>query len=72
MADAEDLALELALSAGEHDVILAGGQGKLQGKIFRIGHLGLVEEKDIRETLQSLEQALPKLGYKPAAVRPSS
>ena len=53
----------------EHDVILAGGQGKLQGKIFRIGHLGLVEEEDIRDTLDSLEEALPKLGYKPAAVR---
>jgi aspartate aminotransferase-like enzyme len=53
----------------EHDVIVAGGQGKLQGKIFRIGHLGLVEEADIRDTLQSLEEALPKLGFTPAAVR---
>jgi aspartate aminotransferase-like enzyme len=53
----------------EHDVVLAGGQGKLQGKIFRIGHLGLVEEEDIRDTLESLEEALPKLGYTPAAVR---
>jgi aspartate aminotransferase-like enzyme len=57
------------LMEDEHDVVVAGGQGKLQGKIFRIGHLGLVEEDDIRDTLQSLEQALPKLGYTPAAVR---
>ena len=57
------------LMEDEHDVVLAGGQGKLQGKIFRIGHLGLVEEEDIRETLESLEEALPKLGFKPAAVR---
>ena len=57
------------LMEDEHDVVLAGGQGKLQGKIFRIGHLGLVEEEDIRDTLQSLEQALPKLGFTPAAVR---
>jgi aspartate aminotransferase-like enzyme len=57
------------LMEDEHDVILAGGQGKLQGKIFRIGHLGLVEEEDIRDTLQSLEEALPKLGYKLPAVR---
>jgi aspartate aminotransferase-like enzyme len=57
------------LMEDEHDVVLAGGQGKLQGKIFRIGHLGLVEEADIRETLQSLEEALPKLGFTPAAVR---
>jgi aspartate aminotransferase-like enzyme len=53
----------------DHNVVLAGGQGKLQGKIFRIGHLGLVEEEDIRETLEALEQVLAKLGFKPAAVR---
>jgi len=47
----------------EYGVVLAGGQGKLQGKIFRIGHLGLVEEEDIRQTLESLEMALPKLGW---------
>ena len=47
----------------EYNVVLAGGQGKLTGKIFRIGHLGLVDEEDIRQALQSLEQALPKLGY---------
>jgi len=57
------------LMEDEHGVVLAGGQGKLQGKIFRIGHLGLVEEEDIRDTLQSLEEALPKLGYKLPAVR---
>ena len=46
----------------EHDVVLAGGQGKLQGKIFRIGHLGLVEEEDIRDTLQSLEAGAAEAG----------
>ena len=30
-----------------YNIILAGGQGKLSGKIFRIGHLGLCEEDDI-------------------------
>src|SRR6266498_1065898 len=53
----------------DYNVILAGGQGKLQGKIFRIGHLGLVEEGDIRETLAALEETLAKLGFKAAAVR---
>ena len=57
------------LMEDEYGVILAGGQAKLQGKIFRIGHLGLVDEEDIRQTLQSLEGALPKLGYKLPAVR---
>jgi aspartate aminotransferase-like enzyme len=57
------------LMEDEYGVVLAGGQGKLQGKIFRIGHLGLVEDDDIRQALDSLEMALPKLGYTPAAVR---
>jgi aspartate aminotransferase-like enzyme len=47
----------------EYGVVLAGGQGKLSGKIFRIGHLGWVTEEDIRDTLDSLAQALPRLGY---------
>ena len=38
----------------------------LQGKVFRIGHMGLVPEEDIREVLQALETTLPKVGFKPA------
>ncbi len=53
----------------EYNVVIAGGQGKLQGKIFRIGHLGLVEEEDIRETLAALEQTLAKLGFAVRAAR---
>ncbi len=48
----------------EYSVVLAGGQGKLSGKIFRIGHLGLVDEQDIRESLEALGAALGKLGYR--------
>ena len=33
----------------EHQIVLAGGQGKLDGKIFRIGHLGWVNESEIKE-----------------------
>ena len=44
----------------EHDVIIAGGQQKLSGKIFRIGHLGLVYEKDIKSVLEALNKALPQ------------
>ncbi len=57
------------LMEDEYGVVLAGGQAKLSGKIFRIGHLGLVEEEDIRQALQALEQALSQLGYKLPAVR---
>ncbi|MFC1962051.1 pyridoxal-phosphate-dependent aminotransferase family protein, partial [Chloroflexota bacterium] len=47
----------------EHDVVLAGGQGKLDGKIFRIGHLGLVTEDDIAKVITALKVALPKAGF---------
>ncbi len=50
----------------EYQVILAGGQGKLSGKIFRIGHLGLVDENDITSSLEALGAALGKLGYRGA------
>jgi aspartate aminotransferase-like enzyme len=42
----------------EHDVIIAGGQRKLAGKIFRIGHLGSVCEDDIKSVLEALNKAL--------------
>jgi aspartate aminotransferase-like enzyme len=44
----------------EYEVIIAGGQQKLSGKIFRIGHLGLVYEDDIRLVLEAIRKALPK------------
>ncbi|MDH4299824.1 MAG: alanine--glyoxylate aminotransferase family protein, partial [Dehalococcoidia bacterium] len=44
----------------EHEVIIAGGQQKLSGKIFRIGHLGLVYDKDIKSILEALNKALPR------------
>jgi aspartate aminotransferase-like enzyme len=40
-------------------VVLSGGQGKLAGKIFRIGHLGWIEEGDVDEILAALARALP-------------
>ena len=43
-----------------HQVILSGGQQKLEGKIFRIGHLGWVSEADIEEVLAALKIALPQ------------
>jgi len=47
----------------EYDVVIAGGQRKLSGKIFRIGHMGLVTEDDIRITLEAIKKALPKVRY---------
>jgi len=45
-------------------VKLAGGQGHLKGKIFRIAHLGLLDELDILSTLAALELALDEMGHK--------
>lgn len=47
----------------EHGVVVAGGQGQLSGKIFRIGHLGLVSEDEVRAALSALRTVLPKVGY---------
>ncbi|NER30857.1 MAG: alanine--glyoxylate aminotransferase family protein [Symploca sp. SIO1C4] len=44
------------------DIALAGGQDHLKGKIFRIGHLGFVSERDILSTISSLEAVLQELG----------
>jgi aspartate aminotransferase-like enzyme len=43
----------------EHQVVIAGGQQKLSGRIFRIGHLGLVHENDIRSVLEAISKTLP-------------
>ncbi|MGA3094669.1 MAG: alanine--glyoxylate aminotransferase family protein, partial [Dehalococcoidales bacterium] len=50
----------------EYDIILSGGQMELEGKIFRIGHLGWVNEKDIKAVLDALKTALPKAGFRSA------
>ena len=47
----------------EYGVVLAGGQAKLADTIFRIGHLGAIEESDIVGALNALRQALPKVGF---------
>ena len=48
----------------EYKVVLAGGQQTLDGKIFRIGHLGMVDEKDVNEILAAIEKVLPLAGFK--------
>ena len=51
------------LMQSDHGIVLAGGQQRLDGKIFRIGHLGLVSEKEIEELLAALKETLPKVGF---------
>ena len=45
------------------DIILAGGQDHLKGKIFRIGHLGFVSDRDILTAIGALEATLQELGH---------
>jgi aspartate aminotransferase-like enzyme len=47
-----------------HGIVLGGGQQKLDGKIFRIGHLGWVTEKDIDVVLSALKVVLPEAGFR--------
>ena len=47
----------------EQGIELAGGQQKLDGRIFRIGHLGWVTEADIHSVMRGLEVSLPRFGY---------
>lgn len=45
------------------DIVLAGGQDDLSGKIFRIGHLGFVCDRDILSAVAALEATLIELGH---------
>ncbi len=45
------------------DIAMAGGQDHLKGKIFRIGHLGFVGDRDILAAIAALEATLRELGY---------
>jgi aspartate aminotransferase-like enzyme len=44
--------------------VLGGGQLKLSGKIFRIGHLGWVNEADIEAVILALKVVLPQAGFR--------
>lgn len=50
-------------------LVLAGGQGALTGKIFRVGHLGSVTTDDILSALTILEDGCRALGIEVAAGR---
>ncbi len=42
----------------EFGVVLGGGQGKLEGKIFRVGHLGYVSKEDVVQCMDVVEKLL--------------
>jgi aspartate aminotransferase-like enzyme len=44
------------------DILLAGGQDHLKGKIFRVGHLGYVNDRDIVTVVSAISDTLLCLG----------
>ncbi len=48
----------------EYGITMAGGQGKMKGKMFRIGHLGYVDMFDAVIALAAVEMALTSMGAK--------
>lgn len=47
-----------------YGVTIAGGQAELKGKVFRIAHMGYIEEFDIIIAISCLEKVLNQMGYK--------
>jgi len=47
-------------------VVIAGGQGKMTGKMVRVGHLGAVAAGDVVQVIWAIEQALEELDVAPA------
>ena len=50
----------------KYGVVIAGGQGKMTGKMVRVGHLGAIAEGDVVQVLWAIEQALEELDIAPA------
>jgi aspartate aminotransferase-like enzyme len=52
----------VAAYAKSHNITIAGGQGEMKGKIFRLGHMGYAAEFDVIVALSALEQVLAEMG----------
>ena len=63
-SDGLDTKKLLRILREEHQVVLGGGQQRLDGKIFRIGHLGWVTEDDIKAVISALKVVLPQAGFR--------
>ena len=61
-----DVAALRSLLDTKYGVVIAGGQGKMTGKMVRVGHLGAVAEGDVVQVIWAMEQALEELDVAPA------
>jgi aspartate aminotransferase-like enzyme len=50
----------------QHGVVIAGGQGKMTGRMLRVGHLGAVGDGDVVQVLWAMERALEEMDIAPA------
>jgi len=48
----------------DYDIVVANGQNALKDKIFRMGTLGFVSDRDVLTAISSLEATMLKLGHK--------
>ncbi len=51
----------IKLMKEKYRIIVASGQGELQGKIFRVAHMGFVNEREIRAAGKALDEGLKVL-----------
>ena len=63
-SDGLDTKKMLRILREEHGIVLSGGQQILDGRIFRIGHLGWVTEGDIEGVISALKVVLPQAGFR--------
>ena len=61
-----DVAALRKLLDSRYGVVIAGGQGKMTGKMVRVGHLGAVADGDVVQVIWALEQALEELDVAPS------
>ncbi|MGQ9695732.1 MAG: pyridoxal-phosphate-dependent aminotransferase family protein [Thermodesulfobacteriota bacterium] len=47
----------------KHNLTIAGGQDQAKGKVFRIAHMGYIDESDIIMVVAAVEMTLKELGY---------
>ena len=50
----------------KYGVVIGGGQGKMTGKMIRVGHLGAIAAGDVVQVVWAIEQALEELDIAPA------
>jgi len=65
MAGLDVAALRKVLN-DKYGVVIGGGQGKMTGKLIRVGHLGAIAAGDVVQVVWAIEQALEELDIAPA------